>query len=78
MQVKTRALKEMSETVQELMSGKSKEEMEKSGAWKKKLAGFIFPAIMAGLAIRFIYTKSLKGKDEQGADAEVKPETGEL
>ena len=58
MQVKTRALKEMSETVQELMSGKSKEEMEKSGVWKKKLAGFIFPVIMAGLAARYIYTKS--------------------
>ena len=32
--VKTRALKEMSETVQALMHGKSKEEMEKAGKWK--------------------------------------------
>ena len=63
MQVKARALKEMSETVQELMSGKSKEEMEKSGAWKKKLAGMIFPVIIAGLTARFIYTKSLQGKN---------------
>ena len=58
--VRARALKEMGETIQALTEGKTKEEMEKEakGTWKKKIMGLLVPALMIGLSMRFVYTKS--------------------
>ena len=55
---KTRALKEMSGTIQALITGKTKEELEKKGGGKKAFFGKMLGiGMFLMLGARFIYTK---------------------
>lgn len=55
---KSRALKEMSGTIQALITGKTKEELEKKGGGKKALIGKVLvTGMFLMLGARFIYTK---------------------
>lgn len=58
---KNKALKEMSDTVQGIMEGRSKEEIAKQGkSWKAKIAQVLVPVVMAGLGLRYLYTQYKK------------------
>jgi len=51
----------MSDTVQSLMQGKSKEELEKQGkGWGAKIMKVVVPLVLLGLFGRYLYTQHKK------------------